>query len=93
MKQITTLKQLKRACKDTCVELNLTKRWEEGIEHHPKSASIVHAISAIDNVCASNYFDWRVGGDGDNGETLMYQLDVVFELEDKGYTVTRDAWR
>jgi hypothetical protein len=29
------------------------------------------------------YFDWKTGGDGDNGETLMYQLDAFFEMLDK----------
>ena len=30
-----------------------------------------------------NYFDWRVGGDGDNGESVMYQMDAFFEMLDK----------
>ena len=25
----------------------------------------------------------KLGGDGDNGETLCYMLDVLFELHDK----------
>jgi len=26
---------------------------------------------------------WKVGGDGDIGEELMYQMDAFFELLDK----------
>lgn len=29
-----------------------------------------------------DYFGWNVGGDGDNGETLMYQMDAFFEMLD-----------
>jgi hypothetical protein len=29
-----------------------------------------------------DYFCWKTGGDGDNGETLMYQMDAFFELFD-----------
>lgn len=31
-------------------------------------------------------FDWKKGGDGDNGETLMYQMDAFFEMLDKEKT-------
>jgi hypothetical protein len=27
--------------------------------------------------------DWKTGGDGDNGEELMYHLDAFFEMLDK----------
>lgn len=30
-----------------------------------------------------DYFCWKFGGDGDNGETLVYQLDAFFESLDK----------
>jgi hypothetical protein len=30
-------------------------------------------------------FDWKTGGDGDNGETLMYQMDAFFEMLDKAH--------
>jgi hypothetical protein len=29
-------------------------------------------------------FQWNIGGDGDNGETLSYQLDAFFEYMDQG---------
>ena len=28
-------------------------------------------------------FQWNVGGDGDNGENLMFEMDVYFEQKDK----------
>jgi hypothetical protein len=28
-------------------------------------------------------FGWKVGGDGDNGETLMYEMDAYFEQKDR----------
>ena len=34
-----------------------------------------------------DHFCWKKGGDGDNGETLMYQLDAFFELLDKNKEV------
>jgi len=30
-----------------------------------------------------DHFCWKSGGDGDNGEQLMYQLDVLFERQDR----------
>lgn len=27
-------------------------------------------------------FRWKKGGDGDNGETLMFQMDAFFEMLD-----------
>ena len=65
-------------------ELGLTSkdRWSEGIEHHPMSERAVRFISEHDFKDYSMHFDWRVGGDGDNGETLMYSLSVQLELLD-----------
>lgn len=59
-------------------------RWEKGIDHDPRSQKIVKALEKIDFQAFNNYFDWQTGGDGDNGEALMYQLDVYFDLLDKG---------
>lgn len=65
------------------VELDLNKRWEHGIPHHPKSLDLMHHIAELDFHCNSDYFCWKYGGDGDNGEILMYVLDVYFEQKDK----------
>lgn len=64
------------------VEVDTTRRWENGEEHNPKSVELFKFLREIDenNGCC---FDWRCGGDGDNGEELMYQLDVYFETLDK----------
>lgn len=59
-------------------------RWGDGIEHHPKSVEIVKFLSELDLHCYADYFCWKTGGDGDNGETLMYQLDAFFEAKDRG---------
>jgi len=58
-------------------------RWSERVDHHKKSEKIVHWLREIDWMFFNNYFDWEIGGDGDNGETLMYQLDIIFDLIDQ----------
>lgn len=57
-------------------------RWGDGIEHHPKSIELMAALQAVDSGCYGMYFDWHTGGDGDNGETLMFQMDAFFEMKD-----------
>jgi len=68
-------------------------RWETGGEHHPKSIELYKALSTIDIVFANDYFCWKAGGDGDNGETLMYEFDMIFELQSNGYIISDKAWR
>ena len=65
------------------VETDLNKRWEEGIPHHPKSEELFKAIAEIDYKYNSDFFCWKSGGDGDNGEILMYLMDVYFEEKDE----------
>lgn len=60
------------------VETNLTKRWEEGTPHHPKSEEVERVIKELDT-----YGLFEFGGDGDNGEDLLYMLDVYFERKDE----------
>ena len=66
-------------------ELGLTnlKRWEEGMEHHPMSVRIVEFLMIHDFKDYDDYFCWKFGGDGDNGEELAFQLDAFFEMLDK----------
>lgn len=64
------------------VETNLTVRWEKGYPHHPRSVEFYRLISEADQKYGNDYFCWKDGGDGDNGEHLMFSLDVLFELED-----------
>lgn len=57
-------------------------RWENGIPHHPKSIELMDFLEAIDLKAYNDYFCWKTGGDGDNGETLMYEMDAFFEAKD-----------
>lgn len=63
------------------IERNINKRWENGIEHHPRSEEIYEALAYLDYNLGSDYFCFKSGGDGDNGEHLMYLLDIFFESE------------
>lgn len=57
-------------------------RWGEGVNHHPMSIRLMKFLQEHDWEDYDGYFDWRIGGDGDNGETLMYQMDAFFEHQD-----------
>jgi len=35
-----------------------------------------------DRMFGDDYFGWKHGGDGDNGESLMFSLIVLLELND-----------
>lgn len=69
------------------VERDIDKRWEQGTEHHPKAIALFKALERIDLAHGNDYFCWKSGGDGDNGEMLMYELDIYFECQDAGETV------
>lgn len=56
-------------------------RWEEGISHNNKSKMLFDFLKEYDISFCDNFFDWKKGGDGDNGELLMYQLDEYFDSE------------
>lgn len=57
-------------------------RWSAGINHHPKSEEIVRDLADLDFEFFDDHFCWKVGGDGDNGEALMYEIDLLMELYD-----------
>jgi len=65
------------------VETDITKRWEEGIDHHPKSEELYAEIAHLDFKYGDDRFCFKSGGDGDNGEHLMYLLDIYFEQKDE----------
>lgn len=69
---------------EKAVKRQLTKknRWEEGIEHHPKSEELMEFLKEHDFKDYGDYFCWKTGGDGDNGESLMYQMDAFFESKE-----------
>lgn len=70
---------------DNATKLGLTNinRWQQGTPHHPMSERLVRFIAKHDFNDYNDYFCWKIGGDGDNGETLMYQIDAFFEMLDK----------
>ena len=65
------------------VTIDLNERWEKGIEHDPRSVELMNFISEYDYMFVNDYFCWKTGGDGDNGETLMYEMDEYFAARDR----------
>jgi hypothetical protein len=65
------------------IETNITKRWEQGTLHHPESKKIVEALSKLDWQFGNDHLCIKTGGDGDNGEHMMYLLDIYFERQDE----------
>jgi len=61
------------------IETDINKRWEAGTPHHLKSVELFTALAEIDWEFGGDYFCWKRGGDGDNGETMMYEMDIYFE--------------
>lgn len=60
----------------------INERWENGVPHDPRSEKIYRAIAKLDFEEGSDFFCFKSGGDGDNGEHLMYLLDIMFEDQD-----------
>lgn len=61
----------------------INKRWEDGVPHDERSVAIYKGVAALDFKEGGDYFWFKSGGDGDNGEHLMYLLDLYFEDLDK----------
>jgi hypothetical protein len=61
--------------------MTINDRWEQCIPHDPRSIAIYESIAKIDEENGDS-FDFREGGDGDNGENLMYLLDEHFSRLD-----------
>ena len=59
--------------------LTINQRWEQNIPHDPKSVELYDFIEKLDFKECDDSFGFKSGGDGDNGETLMYLFDVYFE--------------
>lgn len=68
-------------------ELNITQRWEQGIPHDPRSEALYKSIAEIDFKEGGDFFCFKSGGDGDNGEHLMYLLDIHYQRRDAANTV------
>jgi len=66
------------------IEKNIGTRWEQGMDHHPETIKLISDLKKIDKLNGYPAGDMMdTGGDGDLGETLMFLLDVVFELREK----------
>lgn len=62
------------------------QRWEKGYDHHPESVSLLKEIDELDWEYLKGHFDFKSGGDGDIGETLMYLMDMIFERREQRKT-------
>jgi hypothetical protein len=58
------------------VETDITKRWEQGIPHHPKSVALFKKLAEIDFKFGGDYFCWKSGG----------EMDIMFNTEDAEIT-------
>jgi len=65
------------------LDQTIQDRCSNGTPHDTRSLSLFSCISQIDFYKYDDGFCWKSGGDGDNGEYLMYILDDMFELFDK----------
>jgi hypothetical protein len=63
---------------------NANQRWEDGEDHHPESVELYKKLEKLD-MENGDVFGFKSGGDGDNGEHLMYLLDIVFEERDEAF--------
>jgi hypothetical protein len=61
------------------ISIPLNERWERGIPHHPKSIELYEFIANMDFEHGGDFFCFKSGGDGDNGEVLMWYMDEYFE--------------
>lgn len=57
---------------------NIDGRWENGIPHRGQAVKLFMQITNVD-YDNHDYFKWRLGGDGDNGEELMFILDILYD--------------
>jgi hypothetical protein len=59
--------------------LSVEERWERGLPHNKHSTALARKLADIDNRLGNGQLDLKFGGDGDNGEHLLYLLDIYFE--------------
>jgi hypothetical protein len=70
--------------------LDIGQRWEQDIPHDSRSVKIYKRIEELDFKYGDT-FCFKSGGDGDNGETLMYLLDMYFAEEDEKTEALRNV--
>lgn len=51
--------------------------------HDSRSLEIFRFIEQVDLHDFGDYFCWKSGGDGDNGEVLLDELDLYFQHKDE----------
>lgn len=51
--------------------------------HLKESQELFNFISELDFNEANDFFGWKSGGDGDNGEVLLNELDAYFASSDR----------
>ena len=61
--------------------LSVEQRWANEMPHHSRSEHIYSQLAEADTSIGDDRFGFKAGGDGDNGEHLMYLLD---DLIDRG---------
>ena len=66
------------------VETDIQKRRKRGEAHHEKSVELYAALADIDDRYGDGFFCFKPVGDGRNGETLLYYLDIYFESIEAG---------
>lgn len=76
------VRDLRARCEKRGIVHDIGKRWEDGVEHHPEAERIFKMLETSDWSFGDDYFGWKAGGDGDNGETLKFSLSVLLELFD-----------
>lgn len=60
----------------------LAERLEKGIPHDERSEEVYQFLEAYDFRFGNDFFEFKAGGDGDNGEHLLYLLDEFFANKD-----------
>jgi hypothetical protein len=60
----------------------LKERLKDCDEHDSRSIKLYEFISELDFNEADDAFGFKSGGDGDNGEHLMYLIDCYFATKD-----------
>jgi len=65
--------------KESVKDWKIEDRWNKGIPHNEDAEITGRLIGDVDFCHFNDYFEWRFGGDGDNGECLIYLLDELFD--------------
>lgn len=59
------------------------RRWEDGVPHDPRTKTLFEGVADLDFRLNSDFFCWKWGGDGDNGEVFMFVLDEYLQRRDE----------